>query len=279
MSEFDSRDGMKDQIAALQRRQVQDPSKPHLALLAEIAPATGMTTQELTRGIAVELRLQALEESLDLGRLTVSHIRELRRIPPERADTIDEAVRRAVDGSLSVRRLRVLVDDLVRGSVAQGATLREASFREGIDFERDAYGFVAVNQPLFADARAMLMPQPRTAEVAVDFVLRDGTGILVAFECKTARKVQPARQFVDLVGAHALFARKAGEVFTVFPATDAASPAAYRRLVESFEVERLHTLILDLADRDHGECRYRIHRRRSDGWDESHGTAALALPE
>lgn len=276
MTEIDSRAGLQAVIASIESDNAAGPKRPLPELIARLALTTGIRRAELMRAVAVELRLQDLERSLDLSNLTVSHIRELRRIQPDRAETIDEVARTAVIDSLTVRALRALVHDNVRGQAAHAPTAREAAFRDAIDFERSAFAFVAANKTLFADARAMLAPQPRGSNVAVDFVLKDGTGVLVAFECKRARKPPQPRQILDLVGTHALFARKVGDVFGVFSAADMALPGTYRHFVETFALERLHTLTLDFDTQDSSLCRYRIHCRAADGWHESDGEGILA---
>lgn len=276
MTDIDSREGVQALINAIASESASGPSRPHLELVARLAATTGMRAGELTRAVAVELRLQELEGSLDPSGLTISHIRELRRIQPERAETIDRVARKAVVDSLPVRALRALVDDSLRGQAAQARTVRESSFRQGMDFERSAYDFVAMNKELFADERAMLTIQPRGSQVAVDFVLQDGTGILVAFEAKLARKPPPPRQVIDLVGAHALYGRIVGESFTVFSAEEPVFPASYRHCVEEFGLDRQHTLTLDLTNQDSGRCLYTIHRRTPDGWSGSNGTGELA---
>ena len=276
MTDIDSRESVQAVIASFASESAKDPSRPHLELIALLAEKTGIRPGELTRAVTVELRLQELEGSLDLSGLTISHIRELRRIQPERAETIDQVARKAAVDALSVRALRALVDESIRGQGALAPSAREAAFREAIDFERSAYDFVELNKGLFADARAVLMEQPRGSRIAVDFILYDGTGILVAFECKLSRKPPTTRQVVDLVGAHALYGREVREVFTVFSASESVFSETYRNIVAEFGIDRQHTLTLDLGTQDSGRCRYTIHRRTPEGWDESGGEGEIA---
>jgi hypothetical protein len=135
---------------------------------------------------------------------------------------------------------------------------------------------VETNKGLFADERAMLMPQPRSSRIAVDFVLYDGTGVLVAFECKLSRFPPTIRQVAELVGAHALFGREVREFFTVFSASNPAFSAAYRKVVAEYGIDRQHTLTLDLSDQSNGRCRYTVHRRSADGWEETQGEGGIA---
>ena len=279
MASFNSRAQLQALIGSLALRSAADGCLPPAELAARLAGSSDMRPGELTRALAVELRLQELEKDHDVSGLTISHIRELRRIQPERAAAIDEVARKAITDFMSVRTLRALVDDSIRGQGVLATTAREAAFRDGVDFERSAFAFVGLNKALFTDERAILAPQPRGARIPVDFVLKDGTGLLVAFECKAAKRTPPARKVIELAAAHSLFSRSAREMFAVFPASDPAFPESFRACVEEHRLERLNTLTLDLGWQDSGRCTYRIHRRDDEGWRETVGEGAIARTE
>lgn len=192
--------------------------------------------------------------------------RELQRLAPLGLGVVEQTVEEAKRNAWSVRALRDVVDE--RLAKAGPVQAQRAFGGAGVAARFEARAFAAIDgaRNLFADERAVLARVERGAALPADFVLKDGTGVLAAFECKAPSKSVQPRRMLELAAVQALIQREVPECYAVFSSSDHGTINSYRSAIERFELDHQHVVMLSDSEETPSVVEIVVERRDGDEW-------------
>lgn len=240
------------------------------------AAKNGLNHARLRTALHVELCDRAFPEGDESARpLNRSQRKELQRLAPLDDRVVEDVVRWTKLERMSVRMLRQVVDDHLGATSPVSRARPFAGAHVAARFEMRAFLVIEAARDLFADRRAVLERVQRGSDIPADFVLRDGTGLLAAFECKAPSKGPQPRRMLELAAVLALLRPRVPECYAVLSDRYPANIAGFQKAVEVHGLVDQHLVVLSEPAEASGSVTLVVHRHHDGLWEQQSRTVVI----